>query len=295
VLYANGLHVNGEINTDFHPAAFAAGSVHGPAANYHDRTNFPNGIETCKTCHGADLNGGVVGAAGSCNACHTEHGKPGWATAAGGCNFCHGSSTGRGSTVATAMPPVDTLGHNANSDRGTGAHLTHLNGRATGAVSDGVACTSCHTSPDYADIGHVNGTVELKTELGFSATPGTCATACHGDGLQGGTHTAPAWTETSLACDACHGNPPSTGKNGGTGTPLHVRHVTELGYGCTNCHHTVASSNSAIDASTGLSLHVNGAVDLKFWRSNNAFPSQQWNPATAECTATCHTATRQWR
>jgi predicted CxxxxCH...CXXCH cytochrome family protein len=291
---ATPLHVNGEINTDYHPADFASSAMHGPAANYHSLTLFPQGIETCKTCHGADLNGGIVGAAGSCNGCHTANGKPDWATAAGGCNFCHGSTTGRASLVATAMPPVDTLGHNANTDRGTGAHLTHLNGRATGAVSDGVACTSCHTSPDYTDIAHVNGTVELKAELGFQSAPGTCANACHGDGLQGGTHTTPAWTETSLACTACHGNPPATGRDM-SGSPAHVKHIN-AGYGCTNCHHEVASSNTTIDPATGLSLHVNGSVNVKFWRSNNAYPTQVWTTADGSCANVCHgTSVRTWR
>jgi hypothetical protein len=72
----DGEHLNGTVDTSFggtfHPAGFATPvnglTPHGTAANYHERTGYPNGLADCRGCHGDDLAGGKVNV--SCDQCH---------------------------------------------------------------------------------------------------------------------------------------------------------------------------------------------------------------------------------
>ncbi len=166
---------------------------------------------------------------------------------------CHGSAT-------TEAPPPDTSGNTATTERGVGAHQTHLAG-ANGAV---VACADCHVVPATpADPGHLDGA--LPAEVTFSglavadgASPSwdgaslTCSDAyCHGGGglaNAGGTLTSPTWNVvdgSQNACGACHSLPPPA--------PHPAQNA------CETCHGSVAGAGPVI---ANPSLHVNGSVDF---------------------------------
>jgi predicted CxxxxCH...CXXCH cytochrome family protein len=283
----NGLHVNGVVDGAVHDegwlAAPGALQPHGLAANRHDPV-WPSGIDSCRKCHGADLNG--EGTAVSCNACHAANGKPGWQT---DCTFCHGEPN---RTAFPAAPPVDTLGHTAATDRGVGAHQTHLLGRQpSGAISDGVACADCHEGQPYTGIAHVDGirAVALKrpgtaTVAGaFDDAAGTCAsTYCHGNFRNGKASNAPSWTATGGqgACDTCHA--PQTGSLASGYSDRHKLHLALApGLACATCH-VGGYSSAATPPTVNKATHVNGAVDMN--------TQVGWSPTAHTCTIACHTA-----
>ncbi len=187
------------------------------------------------------------------------------------CTTCHGNPSKP--VVIHAAPPKAVGGATAETDRGVGAHDRHLRG---GTLSMPVSCNQCHptvTDTDHAAQGAaLNGhTVEvvfgpLATNLGTSwptwnggprydvdgsrvgCGPGggdcTCSSVyCHGDGLTGGTRTAPQWTggAAEVTCSACHGIPPPS------------PHVARLD--CGTCHAGYTSGT------VNLASHVNGVVD----------------------------------
>jgi predicted CxxxxCH...CXXCH cytochrome family protein len=166
---------------------------------------------------------------------------------AGECNTCHGSDE-------NAAPPLDTLGNQATSELGVGAHQVHLSGGSNGRA---LGCDECHHVPDEVeDPLHVDG---LPAEVVFTgvanaegrsplwnAVSATCTESyCHGPS-PGDTRESPAWNvEAELSCSTCHGLPP----------PLpHPQSEA-----CSACHgDVVAPDNRTIIAKA---LHVNGSVD----------------------------------
>ncbi|ABS26026.1 cytochrome C family protein [Anaeromyxobacter sp. Fw109-5] len=245
----NGLHVNGTVDVnDYHPAGWVVPTAHGYAAN--------RDLASCKSCHGADLTGGMTGI--SCDTCH----QAGWRTS---CTFCHGD----GNRAANkAMPPVGTQGELAKTDRAVGAHEAHL---VAGKVRGPMQCTECHTVP--TDIGHVTGSVDLvwgplasangATAPSFT-TDLTCAsTYCHGGTLAaGGTITAPLWTKvdgTQAACGTCHGNPPPS---------PHPQMSS-----CKGCHPETMATDTTLDLAGG--KHLDGVL-----QKTSYHPDGWSNPAT---------------
>ncbi len=282
-----GLHVNGVVDTGVHGAGWvaAAGAIqpHGLAANFHDPA-WPGGITSCRGCHGQDYDGPTP--ATSCNACHAANGQAGWQTS---CTFCHGEPN---RTAFPAAPPVNTRGQTAATDRGVGAHETHLLGKQpTGAISAGVACGNCHAAQPYVDMGHVDGVRAVSllrpgtsTVAGsFDDAAGTCAsTYCHGNFRNGKTANVPSWTATSgqSACDACHA--PQTGADASAYTDQHQFHLGLVpNLACTTCH-PAGYSSSATPPTVNKATHVNGTVDL------NA--ALGWSPTAHTCSAFCHSA-----
>lgn len=281
-----GLHVNGVVDTGVHGAGWvaAAGAIqpHGLAANFHDPA-WPDGIASCRGCHGQDLDGPT--AATSCNACHAANGQAGWQTS---CTFCHGDA---GRTAFQAAPPVNTRGQTLATDRGVGTHQVHLFG---GTISDGVACADCHEGQPYADIAHVNGTVAVSpkipgttTAMGtFDSAAGTCAsTYCHGNFRNGKTANVPSWTAPGSqgACDRCHA--PQTGADPSAYTGAHQFHLSALGAGptCSICHlpgYNISSSPPTVNEAA----HVNGTVDLN---ANVA-----WSATEHTCSGSCHATSK---
>jgi predicted CxxxxCH...CXXCH cytochrome family protein len=277
-----GLHVNGVVDTSVHGAGWvaAAGAVqpHGLAANFHDAT-WPEGIASCRGCHGQDLDGQTR--ATSCNACHAANAQAGWQTS---CTFCHGEP-GR---AFPGAPPVNTRGQAAATERGVGAHQTHLLGKQ---ISAGVACGECHAAQPYLDLGHVDGVRAVSllrpgttTVTGsFDDAAGTCAsTYCHGNFRNGKVANAPSWTATAGqgACDTCHA--PQAGADASGYTDAHQFHfgiVTLLD--CSACH-PPGYSPSAAQPTVNKTTHVDGTVEV------NA--NLGWNPAARTCSAFCHYA-----
>ncbi|MFZ5446872.1 MAG: CxxxxCH/CxxCH domain c-type cytochrome [Myxococcota bacterium] len=165
-----------------------------------------------------------------------------------GCLGCHGSAK-------NLAPPLSVGGKSATSERGVGAHQSHL-GSSTWHAE--LTCNDCHVVPaKVVDPGHID--TALPAELAFSAlaTTGgakpawdgtTCAGAyCHGATLSGGSQTTPSWTKvdgTQAACGTCHGLPPAA---------PHPQNSA-----CSGCHGAVVDAAKKIIAPA---LHVNGKVE----------------------------------
>ncbi|HET8541208.1 MAG TPA: CxxxxCH/CxxCH domain-containing protein [Anaeromyxobacter sp.] len=234
--------------------------MHPPLGDQHMAFALAD-IASCRQCHGATYGGG---SGPSCNGCHDTQvtaSAPDWKT---NCTFCHGTRTD-GVTTATALaaPPqsVAATGAQDNTNSRIGAHQRHLAG---GAYSNALACGSCHAVPTDA-LGHFTGenaTIEFSTLAkqgvttpGYAGSGGACAVYCHGSGTQFANppgKVSPAWTSTPMACDACHGQPPTSGPVIG-GTDAHAFHAGN-GETCGSCH-------SGYGTGVNKALHVNGAKD----------------------------------
>ncbi len=261
---AGGSHVNGAVEASGgggHPPGWADPAQHGRAAN-------AQGVTGCKTCHGANLDGGSSGV--SCASCHGAA----WQS---NCTWCHGTKTAgwTSAQLRLAAPPRGTQGETATTARAVGAHARHLAG---GTLGPALACVECHAVP--ADLGHLDGTAQVTFGAGArrgGANPawngvGCSATYCHGGTLAGGgSNTAPSWIggASQVACGACHGTPPSTGKHGD--------HAGEAS--CSDCHPGYSAT------SVNLATHLDGERQV-----GNRVTA--WNPATRTCTG-CH-GTDRW-
>ncbi len=178
------------------------------------------------------------------------------------CITCHGDVTG-------IAPPFDTRGNTATTDRGVGAHRSHLQVNATDHRD--VQCEDCHIVPvNAADVGHFDSA--LPAELtwssvatadgaapSFDGTTTTCSGVyCHGSTLAGGTNTTPNWTNVlagEASCGSCHSIPPPG------------PHPADSN--CSTCHPTVDAAMTFLLPQR----HIDGVVDV--------------NPGTLSCT-TCH-------
>ncbi len=157
------------------------------------------------------------------------------------CALCHG-------TADSAAPPPGVLGQTDPSDRGVGAHATHLAGTALSAP---VGCWTCHVEiTGVLDPGHIDPSPAEVVLSGTAAAGGvtpawdpaalTCETWCHGSTALGGTNPTPVWTSVgagAAGCGACHALPPPA---------PHPADAT-----CGNCHPGPTSTT-----------HVNGVVDF---------------------------------
>jgi predicted CxxxxCH...CXXCH cytochrome family protein len=255
---AGGLHINGTVEASGgHPAGWAAPAQHGYAAN-------AQGLNGCKTCHGANLDGGTSGV--SCASCHGA----GWQA---NCTWCHGTKT-TGWTSAQlnlAAPPRGTQGETATTTPAVGAHARHLAG---GTLGPALACVECHSVP--ADLNHLDGTAQVTFGAGakragatprFDPATASCSTTyCHGGTLAGGgSNKVPSWTGGAgqVACGTCHGRPPSSGKHG-----------DHAGRSCGDCHPGFTAT------SVNLATHLDGLKQV----GNRV---TDWNPTTRACTG-CH-------
>jgi predicted CxxxxCH...CXXCH cytochrome family protein len=167
--------------------------------------------------------------------------------ASGGCTVCHG----KGDDPA---PPRDTLGNEAPSALGVGAHQAHL----ASTIGRSLACKECHTVPKKAeDSGHIQGLParvllrgvaesDARTPVWLHAERTCTDTWCHGPSAKGPS-ASPRWTDaTTPSCTSCHGAPP----------PAPHPQASE----CSVCHASVVASDNhtIIDRSR----HVDGIVDL---------------------------------
>ncbi|MCA9665011.1 MAG: CxxxxCH/CxxCH domain-containing protein [Myxococcales bacterium] len=164
------------------------------------------------------------------------------------CSRCHGG-------VANAAPPLSLSGLTATTERGVGAHQSHLR---TSTWHAQILCSDCHVVPkNVTDPGHIDSA--LPAELTFSARAKsdgaqptwdglTCAGAyCHGATLSGGTYNVPIWTlvdGSQVVCGTCHGLPP---------TKNHPNNTN-----CSMCHGAVVDANRKI---INPALHIDGKVD----------------------------------
>ncbi len=264
---ANALHVNGVKDIDYHPVGFDDPAQHGGPAKAD--------LATCRTCHGALFDGGIVGV--SCNGCH---GGTAWQS---NCTLCHGlpsraadaafplapAGNTAGVRANQAAPPMGSQDESAPGENAVGAHLRHVSGDAAlgNRLSSPIRCDQCHGATLPAGIGHVDGKVVIGWQTAAigttpvitpapvaSAIPRasavTCANYCHGATLSGGAASkVVSWAVPGTAgCLTCHALPPAY-----TAPSWHV-----VSTNCTTCHGYSSPAGSAAN----LAKHVNGLVEL---------------------------------
>jgi len=222
-------------------------------------------MSECRTCHGADYNGGLVNQ--SCRTCHDNSAGP------ENCATCHGSTN--------PAPPRDISRNESSSLPGVGAHQVHLTGSGEHSARI-VPCGQCHTVPSMLyQAGHVDSDLpaEVAVQEGLAQAdptpPGgapaydyqsmTCSnTYCHGnwnthvnesrfpglytDSVMVGAIYAPVWTGGSAEaeCGTCHGLPP----------PGHLMYQLSE---CGACHDMMVGANGEI---IDPSKHINGKINV---------------------------------
>jgi predicted CxxxxCH...CXXCH cytochrome family protein len=176
------------------------------------------------------------------------------------CTHCHG-----GIDNQTGAPPKGLHGETLANQRAVGAHTAHLQ---TGYISDGVACTECHTvPPTVASPGHFQADSIAEITWGalagsasvWNRTTNRCSsTYCHGNFSGGYASNAPIWTAPGqAACGSCHNTGTSPGDLGGR----HSKHVTEENLPCQRCHAATVDAQLNI---VGKNRHVDGHRDVVF-------------------------------
>jgi predicted CxxxxCH...CXXCH cytochrome family protein len=239
-------------------ACHGAGLAEGNGSNTEPRWTVIDGTQAaCGTCHATPPGGNHPGEA-DCSGCHSEvmssateflrpdlHVDGVVQVVGGNCVSCHG---GESDGFNSPAPPLDTQGNSATTERGVGAHRSHLRESDWRAA---VTCDECHAVPSTVDAPGHNDTA-LPAELTWGDRPQAgdvmplfdglnCTVYCHGASLSGGSNTSPAWTTvdgTQAACGTCHGNPPP------------APHPVATPMACGGCH----PSDPA--------LHINGMLDL---------------------------------
>lgn len=227
--------------------------------------------------------------------------NPVWGTSSTGrCGTCHDVDAGFGhGTVQIA----------------SGKHSRHL-AYGYGMSSAGDRCTICHdVGNNFSNTGcsgschggtskHANNQVDViipsyfGASASYSGTPkpgdgyGSCSSVyCHSDG-QATPAYAPAisWTVVGpLSCTACHGGAVVNSPGGTALSGKHAAHVnpavnTELGtgngFGCIECHQKTVASNTALNATTGTTAHVNKFLDYTGLRAGGP---ARYNSTTKQC------------
>ncbi|MBI4817592.1 MAG: CxxxxCH/CxxCH domain-containing protein [Deltaproteobacteria bacterium] len=234
-------------------------------------------------CHGAQSSGGTnpdpvwnVAGSSDCGSCHGLPPAPPHPQATR-CESCHAPVAGPNHTIATrarhvdgtldvddqqpcetchgsaanAAPPLDLNGATVSNQ--VGSHQAHLVGTGD---SRAVSCSECHlavnpTNPNQA--GHYDSALPPEITFGVLARTGglsptrtgsDCSnTYCHGGSLLGATNPSPSWTQTNLACTACHGMPPPDPTHGnGSATQCERCHTDTAGPG-----QTIVNANRHVD------------------------------------------------
>jgi predicted CxxxxCH...CXXCH cytochrome family protein len=245
----------------FHPLGYAQHEQHSPDMELQRMD--------CRTCHGADLMGGL---GPSCDTCHSD----GWRS---DCLFCHG-----GDDNFTGAPPRDLGALPMSGSQAFLGHTAHVSERISAAYD----CLQCHSKPsDVLTVGHAfddtPGRAEVSFVMGLSAAgdydgAGTCTSVyCHGNG-QADTGLAVDGTGP-MDCDSCHAGMASSESAWGSMSGDHRKHLRE-GFDCGDCHLDVTSDGQSIlDAS----LHVDRNVQLHFSDALLIY-----NSGTGRCSGTCH-------
>ena len=226
----------------------------------------------CVTCHGAPPVKPEHPKMNNCNKCHsTTVDATNQAIVAGGthvngtidivlptaCDSCHG---GNGS----AAPPPDVNGNTDPTLPSVGAHAAHLKGKNYSA--GGITCDTCHELPTtVGQAGHLTGTLDsVKFPNGKAVALGlvpdydpatmSCSNVyCHGASLPDGAVKAPVWNQPGLACNACHGLPPSIASGH---PPVDPALGTKA---CALCHAKTVNADGTLNLKDG--WHINGLVN----------------------------------
>lgn len=246
-------------------------------------TTSSSGALTCATvyCHSTVQGTGGTGA--------PVYATPSWTNTAPNnvqCGSCHKAD---GSGDGTMMD--------------SGSHTKHV-----AATEYNKACSTCHNGAGANTSEHVNNVINVAIDTtyggaynGSASSPGnhepgqgygSCSSVyCHSDGKTTPTYVASvSWGGSATNCTSCHGG--ADGATGGAGTALSDNHALHTGvtysYGCTDCHNSVASSNSTI---SDKGLHVNMQKNINF-ASSRGGAGASYTPGTGTCSTTyCHGTT----
>ena len=253
-----GTHNNGTVN--FSIDGLACTTCHGapPASDTHPKMN------ACEKCHstttgaGQQLVPGGTHVNGTINVALPVAGP--WVNGVppAECSLCHGTPGG------SPAPAPDVNGNTDPTLPSVGAHAAHLFGK--NYSNGGIECATCHVLPTTVDqTGHLLGLLDsVQFPNGKAAGPGqkpdynpaslTCnAVYCHGSTLDGGSHTQPVWNQPNLACDSCHGLPPSVASG-------HPPVDPQWGIGaCALCHSKTVNVDGTLNLKDG--WHINGMVN----------------------------------
>ncbi|TLM62289.1 MAG: CxxxxCH/CxxCH domain-containing protein [Deltaproteobacteria bacterium] len=200
------------------------------------------------------------------------------------CTDCHIHKEG-------FKPVVNSCGACHSDEMTQGAHAAHVQKKG-GIIEDDLSdCIVCHGAAvaSYTNTGghanHQTGTVNFAAGIadGGVSPNQTCTAACHATAAG----KAAQWSAASLACDACHGNPPADG--GGSGT-AHAKHIA-LGQTCATCHVSTPANtvhitdlNPGVDNEAALLSDMGVAVNDE---ANVVFST--WSDANNTCAnAACH-------
>lgn len=155
------------------------------------------------------------------------------------CATCHGQS-------GSGAPPPALDGSTSPGHAAVGAHQRHVDATLPGRIGKPVPCVRCHSVPDSVLApGHLDDQAPADVDViggDYDPASGSCVASCHFD-------SEPVWTDDSgaeRACDACHGFPPVTNRDG-------TRHTPVAGSlpACLECH------------PYSVSTHVDGQVTLQ--------------------------------
>jgi predicted CxxxxCH...CXXCH cytochrome family protein len=123
--------------------------------------------DACARCHATSIAGGGAARTFVDPGTHASGTREGRMS----CTACHGDAARlpEGEQLTDAAPPLDAQALGSSAEVGT--HQSHLFGRATSPLSDGVACSACHAVP--TGFAHVNGVaaVALKMPTGTASGP----------------------------------------------------------------------------------------------------------------------------
>ena len=259
------------------PVAFFWTSTTPPACNAcHGMPGQGIGNAECQLCHAQSVAACTPGEAGCLTtgrrpsdgelvgvrfhrpSLHVDGKAPiGRADATGSCDGCHG-------TGPFGAPGPDLRGHTEPSAPGVGLHAIHLKGSATAGP---LGCVDCHQVPQTVTaVGHIDPDLRAEVTFGekargpagsrerrgpptYDAKALLCSNVwCHA--VDGAQVKEWSWTApTALACNACHGQPPTRTSKG-------LPHP--VAQDCKGCHVSAFSPDGQLDPAK----HPNGRVDL---------------------------------
>lgn len=262
-----------------HPSieAHKDGMLNPSSPNFHGNyiASINWNIVSCQSCHGKTYTGGTASI--SCKNCHTSAKGP------EACNTCHGEF-GNPSQVA---PPKDLYGNTSTTNKGVGAHTTHLN---ESNLTMTYECSACHPGDPNSEnffiqhIGAPPADIKFSDFASLTSLPSynfknyTCANVyCHGnfefaksassfpfvytaDKMEGNKY-SPLWTKvdgTQAKCGTCHGE---LDANGDLVTAVPKGHVASAITGCVNCHTGIIDNQGNI-TEAGKSKHINGQKNV---------------------------------
>lgn len=308
-------HVNKSVDVAFSSSSSAAnGSYNGSLAKPGSPSSKLPGTAagTCQNvyCHSTGQHSdGTALVAG-------DYATPSWSgsPASGQCGTCHGmnGTTDHGGFPGTTNGSLISSGKHAK-------HLTYNFGIAssdmrcaichsydkTAFSASGATCgTVCHGgSPNNTGAKHANYEVNVNIASYFGATAsysgttrpgdgyGSCSLVyCHSDGQATPAYDPTlSWSDSALTCASCHGSATVNSPGGTALSGKHAAHVnpavnaqlgTGNGFGCVECHMRTVASNTALNPTTGTTLHVNKFVEYSGLRAGG--PSR-YNSATKQC------------